>query len=286
MRKVAPLTIIITSRLFEDVLQLLHETAALDIMPLFLDGDGLDVSEKSPGEVVTQADRNAEQRLSAGLTKLLPGSMVIGEETWTKTAPSESAVFGDAPVWAIDPLDGTTAFIEGDPEFAIMVALIQHGKTRAAWIHAPVPGWTAVAEQGSGATLDGVPIRTAVTVEPCDMLGSVRLRFLPDELRGTVTHVIPTFRKVVMTGSSGWDHVAVAQGSRHFSLYYRTLVWDHAAGCLILSEAGGKVARLDGSPYTPLVDSTGLLTACSPETWQIVHQLLLPSVTAEAAGGG
>lgn len=270
------MTLTLTSRLFEDVQALLGETGEQEILPCFRHDDRITVSEKSPGELVTQVDQAAERRLASGLQAILPGARVIGEETWTHGAPVDASVFGDTPVWVIDPLDGTKAFVEGSSEFAIMVALIQSGETLAAWIHAPVPGWTAAAELGSGATLDGAPIHTAPTVDIGSMRGSVRLRFLPPGLRERVEGSIGRFSDVAITGSSGWDHVAVAQGRRHFSLYYRTLVWDHAPGCLIVSEAGGAVARFDGSPYIPLVDLTGLLTACNAETWSTVHQLLLP----------
>jgi fructose-1,6-bisphosphatase/inositol monophosphatase family enzyme len=266
---------LLTSGQFDEVSDLIRETGELDLLPLFRSDRQIDVSEKSPGELVTQADRAAEHRLAAGLHAILPESRIIGEETWGKAAPADAAVFGDAPVWVVDPLDGTGAFVDGDPMFAIMVALIQHGETLASWIHAPVPGWMATAERGAGAFLNGSKMQTASSVERSDMDGSVRLRFLPGPIRQQVIRAIPGFLRVALTGSSGWDHVAVANGERHFSLYYRTLVWDHAPGCLLISEAAGTAARLDGSAYTPLVDTTGLLTACNAETWSLIHDLFL-----------
>jgi fructose-1,6-bisphosphatase/inositol monophosphatase family enzyme len=266
---------LLSSSQLDAVSDLIRETGERELLPLFRTEGQIDVSEKSPGELVTQADRSAEHRLAAGLQAILPASRVIGEETWGKAAPADSAVFGDTPVWVVDPLDGTGAFVDGDPMFAIMVALIQHGETLAGWIHAPVPGWMATAERGAGAFLNGNKMRTAISVKRSDMDGSVRLRFLPDGIRQQVIRAIPGFRRVAMTGSSGWDHVAVANGGRHFSLYYRTLVWDHAPGCLMISESGGVAARLDGSPYTPLVDTTGLLTACNAETWATIHDLFM-----------
>jgi fructose-1,6-bisphosphatase/inositol monophosphatase family enzyme len=236
----------------------------------------LEVTEKSAGEIVTQADRNAEQRLSEGLLSILPGSTVIGEETWQHAGPDIVKSSGDGPVWAVDPLDGTSAFVQGDREFAVMVALILGGETRAAWVHAPVPGWMTVAELGSGAFLDGRRMATAEQSEAAAMQGSVRLRFLPDDLRQSVIRAIPSFRRVALTGSSGWDHVAVANGERHFSLYHRTFVWDHAPGCLIVHEAGGVVARLDGSSYFPLDGRTGLLTANREDSWRMVRSMFLP----------
>jgi fructose-1,6-bisphosphatase/inositol monophosphatase family enzyme len=268
-------TTLLSSSQFDAVGDLMRETGEQEILPLFRTDAQLDVAEKSPGELVTQADRAAELRLAAGLQAILPASRVIGEETWGKAAPADSAVFGDSPVWVVDPLDGTGAFVDGDAGFAIMVALIQHGETLASWVHAPVPGWMATAERGAGALLNGRRMQAASSVDRLAMDGSVRLRFLPDGIRQSVIRAIPGFRTVALTGSSGWDHVAVANGERHFSMYYRTLVWDHAPGCLIITESGGVAARLDGSAYTPLVDTTGLLTACNVETWAMIHDLFL-----------
>jgi len=267
---------LLTDNLYDQVDDLMRETGELDILPLFNSGRQLEVTEKSAGELVTRADREAEQRLAAGLRRILPASRIIGEETWGKAAPADAAMFGDTPVWVVDPLDGTGAFIDGDPGFAIMVALIQSGETLASWIYAPVPGWMATAEAGSGAFLSGRRMKAAGTVERSEMNGSVRLRFLPDDIRQSVVRSIPGFRQVALTGSSAWDHVAIANGERHFSLYYRTLVWDHAPGCLIVSEAGGVVARLDGDAYEPLDDRTGLLTACNVDTWNVAYSVLLP----------
>jgi fructose-1,6-bisphosphatase/inositol monophosphatase family enzyme len=267
---------LLTARHIDRVSDLIRETAEIEILPLFDNAGQLEVTEKSAGEIVTQADRNAERRLSEGLLAILPGSVVIGEETWQQAGPGSVGAFGDRPVWAVDPLDGTSAFVQGDPEFAVMVALILQGEALAAWVHAPVPGWMAVAELGSGAFLDGRRLRTANHVEAASMQGSVRLRFLPDDLRQTVIRAIPSFRRVALTGSAGWDHVAVANSERYFSLYHRTLVWDHAPGCLIVREAGGVVARLDGEQYEPLDDRTGLLTASCEDTWSMVRSMLLP----------
>ena len=267
---------LLTTRHFDRVSELIRETAETEILPLFDNAGQLEVTEKSAGEIVTQADRNAETRLSDGLLAILPGSMVIGEETWQQADPGGDGTFGDGPVWAVDPLDGTSAFVQGDPEFAVMVALILQGETRAAWVHAPVPGWMAIAELGSGAFLDVRRLATAERREASTMQGSVRLRFLPDDLRQSVIRSIPSFRRVALTGSSGWDHVALANGERHFSLYHRTLVWDHAPGCLIVREAGGVVARLNGDPYEPLDGRTGLLAASCEDTWAVVRSMLLP----------
>lgn len=264
------------SNQLEQVGNLLREVALDVVLPGFRADGGVAVHEKSPGEPVTAIDREAERRLIAGLELILPGTPVIGEESWPHGQPLDPDALRNETFWVIDPLDGTGAFAGGDEEFAIMVALIRLGETVASWIHAPVHGWLATAELGSGAFADGRRLQTALPPNDAGTIGSVRLRFLPEQTREHVERAIPAFGTVLLAGSSAWDHVALAGGWRHFSLYYRTLIWDHAPGCLIVSEAGGKVARLDGTPYDPLDNRTGLLTAADAQIWSDIRQRLLP----------
>ncbi len=264
------------SNQFEQVGNLIRDVGAEVILQGFRVDGGVAVHEKSPGEPVTAIDQEAERRLIAGLELILPGIPVIGEETWPHDQPLDPKALRNETFWVIDPLDGTRAFADGDEEFAVMVALVQQGETVASWIHAPIHRWLATAERGSGAFIDGRRLQTAPPPNDAGTIGSVRFRFLPEETRRQIETAIPAFGTVLLAGSSAWDHVALAGGWRHFSLYYRTLIWDHAPGCLIVSEAGGKVARLDGTPYDPLDNRTGLLTAANDEIWSDIRQRLLP----------
>src|ERR1700730_15726265 len=122
----------------EKVGRLIAEIAAAEVMPYFQKLGHGDITEKGPGDLVTVADVAAERRLSAVLTDLLPGSLVVGEEAAAADPGVLEALAGDAPVWVIDPIDGTANFAEGKPVFAVMVALVRRGETVMAWIHDPV----------------------------------------------------------------------------------------------------------------------------------------------------
>lgn len=76
--------------------------------------------------------------------------------------------------------------------------------------------------------------------------------------------------------AAGITYPLVAAGELDFVLCWRTLVWDHAAGTLLVEEAGGRVARLDGSDYEPWSDRTGLVLAADPATHDLVTSLLAP----------
>src|SRR5713226_9430960 len=97
----------------ETVERLIAEIAAEEVMPRFEKLEAGDVSEKSPGDLVTIADVATEHRLTPALIDLLPGSLVVGEEA----AAAEPAVLGrldgDDPVWRVDPIDGTVNYAAG-----------------------------------------------------------------------------------------------------------------------------------------------------------------------------
>src|SRR5258707_15878744 len=128
-----------------------------------------DIRLKRPGDVVTVADVASEQRLATGLAKILPGVPVVGEE----------AVEGDASLldligrrgeacWIVDPLDGTANFAAGKEQFAVIVCLVRDAVTVGAWILDVPKGRMAVALQGQGVTLDGVPVIGAATGRALD----------------------------------------------------------------------------------------------------------------------
>ena len=124
-------------------------------MPRFRKLEPGHVIEKAAGDLVTIADRAAEERLTAALHDLMPGSTVVGEEAVAADAALLDRLLGEQHVWIIDPIDGTTNFIEGRNEFAVMVCLARKGELVASWIHRPVTGATAIAEAGGGAWIDG-----------------------------------------------------------------------------------------------------------------------------------
>ena len=263
--------------MIETVAQLMRRAAAQAILPRFRSLHANEIEEKSPGELVTAADRESETMLTAGLLALLPGSAVLGEEAASTQPDSVQRLSGQADLWVVDPLDGTSNFVEGKPIFSVMVALMRHGETVASWILDPLTDTLAVAQKGGGAWLGGQRIVTTRTVpNDGDLRGAVLTRFLPRELRLSIDTraqcvggILPGLR------CAGHEYPDVATGSQNFVLFWRTEPWDHVPGVLFITEAGGYVARLDDTPYVPLDGGKGLLVAHNRETWQAVARCLL-----------
>jgi fructose-1,6-bisphosphatase/inositol monophosphatase family enzyme len=257
------------------VADLLRAVGAEVVLPAFRHLGQGEVFEKAPGEVVTVADRRAEELLTAGLLDLLPGSVVVGEEAVAADAVILDRLKGAAPVWLVDPIDGTANYAAGREPFAMMIALVRPGRTEAAWIYEPVGDTMAYGSAGGGAYVDGVRVAAP---EPGPVLrGAVPGKYFPQALRDKIRMraSTPGVEIVASEHCAGREYRDLLVGRRDFVMFWRTLPWDHVPGTLLVREVGGVVRRLDGSPYEVGEDGHGLLVAVSEDAWQAVHAALL-----------
>jgi fructose-1,6-bisphosphatase/inositol monophosphatase family enzyme len=247
----------------------MREAATCYLRPRFRALATEDIWEKSPGEVVTVADQECENALSDRLRAAVPGSVVIGEEAAAEDPSLLRHLSGEQPVWLLDPLDGTGAFASGSPDYGVMAALVVNSETVLAIIHQPEHSRTFVAERGGGAYETESGERVAVRRSSSSLHGAVMKRFLPADIRVVIEHNEHRFATLEpQATAASIEYPALAKGDGDFMLYWRTLPWDHAPGALLLSEAGGVVARLDGAAYDPTDRREGLLAAGSPEAWR------------------
>jgi fructose-1,6-bisphosphatase/inositol monophosphatase family enzyme len=262
----------------DDVSGLLRDVAGTVVLPRFRRLRAEDVREKGPGDLVTVADQEAERALSRGLTRLLPGSTVVAEESVAADPALLHRLAGDGPVWVVDPLDGTANFAAGRTPFVMMVALLRDGEAAAAWILDVADDRLTVAEAGSGTYVDGVRVKArADDPGPGGLRGAVNTRYLPDHLRFEAASHAERFAAVTPgRHCAGWEYPAVATDDQQFTLFWRVLPWDHVPGALILTEAGGTVRHLDGSGYRATDREPGLLIAPNEGVWQTVRDTLFP----------
>ncbi|HET9517334.1 MAG TPA: inositol monophosphatase family protein [Actinoplanes sp.] len=266
------------TQMIDEVGALIREVASEVVLPRFQCLTADEVHEKAPGDVVTIADQEAERLLTAGLARLLPGSVVVGEEAVAADPEVLRRLDGNGAVWLVDPVDGTANFAAGRAPFAVMVALIRDGTPVAGWILDVLGDRLAVAEAGSGAFVDGVRVRTRTDAPPAAQLrGSVASWYLPDELRAEVAQR-GTRLGAMLPGKhcAGCEYPAVVDDSQQFTCFWRVLPWDHVPGALFVTEAGGLVQHLDGTPYRPATQRRGLLVAANADIWHTVRATLLP----------
>ncbi len=263
--------------MIDEVVSALREVAQELVLPRFQNLAVGDVMEKSPGDLVTIVDQEAEAALTPRLAGLLHGSLVVGEEAVAADHLVLERIGDPGPVWVIDPIDGTGNFAAGREPFAMMVALLRKGEPVLSVIYEPVPGTVCTAEAGSGAFIDGTRITMDSSPPKLDELhGSLSVKYLPETLREQVLSRA-TELKSWSRGQhcAGREYPEVVRGKQDFTLFWKSLPWDHAPGALLVREAGGVVKHFDGSEYDPAQPKQGLLACRSDEVFDLVRRTLL-----------
>lgn len=263
------------------VARIIREIAAAEILPRWRNLGGDDVVVKTvPGDIVTIADRAAEEHLSKRFADLLPGSHVVGEEGVHADPSVAKHLSSGAPVWVIDPIDGTSAFASGEPDFAVMVALVQSGELVAGWILAPVSGEMHMSELGAGVwrERDGQRVRLPrpeIPAETSNLVGILGRRAMTDARRSLIASRAGNFGGLRDVSCAGIDYPRLLSGEVHFAVYNKSEPWDHLPGLAMVSELGFVFSKHDGSRYIPGDNVGGLVVAPSAEVADAIRRQLL-----------
>ena len=257
------------------VAQIIRDVAKAEVMPRFRNLDASDISEKSPKNFVTTADIEAEKRLAQDLTALLPGSVAIGEESVEDDPSLLDALNEDLPVWILDPVDGTGNFAAGKACFALIVAYCVGGETLAGWIHDPINDVTVWAVKGEGAWIGDQRLKIDGTIPIEKMSGSLGPR-LRHRMCNTWGYAEDDTR-LIRYKCVGMEYLDLARGVLQFARYAGKIKpWDHAAGILIHTEAGG-YSQLSGGitgdylTTAGIIDNSSLLLAPNSPAWKQLH---------------
>lgn len=251
--------------LHSQVAMLMRRVAADVVTPRFRTLAAHEIADKGAGEIVTCADHEAEAALRDGLARLDVDARIVGEEACAAD-PSLLDGIGHGRVWLIDPLDGTANFAAGRQPFGMMIALVEDGVPMAGWMLDPVSGRLCEAVRGAGATIDGRPVRARGTgaARPVASLGT---QFMDAPRRAAVHAAAETrFDLESIPRCAAESYPRLVLGRNDVALFQRILPWDHAAGLLFLTEAGGHATHWDGTAYRIGSASTGVLLAASEQS--------------------
>jgi fructose-1,6-bisphosphatase/inositol monophosphatase family enzyme len=248
---------------------LLRTAARSEVMPRFQRLEAGEIRSKTgPLDLVTEADEAAERMITAGLHRIFPGCVVVGEEA----ASADPSLLGKIEhadlAFVVDPVDGTQNYAAGLPLFGVMAAAMVRGEIVASVIHDPIVDDSAMALRGEGAWVETASgkrrdLRVAAPVDIAHMSGSAGWRFLPREQREAVLRNLPKVAAAFDMRCAAHQYRMLAGGHCHFLMSNKLMPWDHAPGWLLHREAGGYSARFDGTPYTPTRTTGGLI--CTPD---------------------
>jgi len=248
--------------MINEVEAIIRRVGAEQVMARFRQLEAGDINEKSgPGDLVTIADRECELGLIPEL-QAIRNVPVVGEEGVAMNPSLVDAVANPEGAWIVDPVDGTSNFVDGSPDFAVMVAYAEQGASVAAWVWLPVPDVMVVAERGSGAfrTEAGNQQQVLAPTNGDRQRGIVKDKWVGDDERARFAAATQPIERIPDRRCAGVEYLDLVDGGFELLTYWRTHPWDHAPGTLIATEAGLVSRRFDGSDYRVGAPDVGLIT--------------------------
>jgi len=239
------------------------------------DLEGLTITRKRHADFVTEVDKAAEQAIIDILLKAYPDHAILAEESGAQgTARAEYT-------WIIDPLDGTTNFIHGFPQYAVSIALRHKENTEQAVVYDPARNELFTATRGRGAFLDDKRLRVSKRTVMSDALIATGFPFREfqhlDTYLAMFRDLMPKVAGIRRPGAAALDLAWVAAGRLDGFWEMGLAPWDMAGGALLIQEAGGLVGDLRGE--TGYLDS-GNIVGGSPKIFVQLLQALAPYIPA------
>ena len=231
--------------MLERLRTLVKQIAQTEVMPRFLRVGGC---EKQDGSILSEADLAAQAAFVRGLPAIIDAP-VLGEEMGEQ-AQRDLWLHNYDGLWVVDPIDGTTNFVNGFPHFALSAAFMRQGRPQLAVIYNPVSGECFSAQQGCGAFMNGrcLPLTGGGKRLHCAIAG-VEIKYLRSGKLSSRMNTLSPVRSIRSMGSSTLDWCYLAAGRMDVYVHGGQKLWDYAAGVLILTEAGGCLATLEGDDF-------------------------------------
>ncbi len=235
--------------------------------------DHLTVTKKSHADYVSEVDRAAERIIIDSLLEAYPSHAILAEESGTQ---GESEY-----VWIIDPLDGTTNFLHGVPQYAVSIALQHNGVLTQAVVYDPTKNDLFTATRGRGAFLNDKRIRVSKRKVMADSLIGTGFPYTNFEHMDAYIDILRDIMQksagLRRPGAASLDLAWTAAG--RYDGFFETALkpWDIAAGALLITEAGGMVSNLHGSADAFL--KSGHICAGNPDIHAQLLHIIAPHLT-------
>jgi myo-inositol-1(or 4)-monophosphatase len=238
----------------------------------------LDVRAKGQNDFVTEIDMQAEREIIEIVRKSYPEHAFLAEESGHSHTGEQEFV------WIIDPLDGTTNFMHGFPQFAVSIGVQRRGRMEHGVVYDPLRQELFTTSRGDGAQLDGKRIRVSGhTGLERALVGTgfpyrSNLHWL-DNYMGMFKAVTQETSGIRRPGAAALDLAYVAAGRLDAFWELGLSPWDTAAGTLLITEAGGMVGTLTGAEYK----QQGHIVAGSPKVYAALLETLKPFIPSDLA---
>ncbi|VAW60630.1 Inositol-1-monophosphatase [hydrothermal vent metagenome] len=233
------------------------------------------IEVKAPNDFVTQVDRKAEEVILEALQKAYPQHGILAEESGRQNEDSEYQ-------WIIDPLDGTTNFLHGFPQYAVSIGLQYRGRMEVAVVFDPIKNELFTAARGDGAQLNDRRLRVT---QNKGLRGALLGTGFPFKQPQHLDAYLETFKAVHAdtagirrAGSAALDLAYVAAGRLDGFWEIGLSPWDMAAGVLLIREAGGIITDFSGEGNYL---KTGNIVAAASTVYPALYEAIKPHFTAD-----
>ena len=235
------------------------------------DVEHLKITTKQQSDFVTEVDKAAEAAIIDVLREAYPDYGILAEESGLTAGEGAGSEYQ----WIIDPLDGTTNFIHGFPQYAVSIALAHKGQLNQAVVYDTTRNEMFTASKGGGAFLNERRIRVTKCLKLEDSLLGTGFPFRVfdhvDAYLGIFKELTQRTSGIRRTGAASLDLAYVASGRLDGFWEFGLSPWDMAAGCLLISEAGGLIGDLSGGESYM---KTGNLVAGTPKIFSQLLQII------------
>ncbi len=256
---------------FLDAVEAIARSGAAALMQHWRRLEAHEIDEKARNDFVTAADRASEDAITALVRERFPDHRILAEESgWTGSADD-----GTAPVWVIDPLDGTTNFVHGFPHFAVSIGVLVEQRPTFGVVLDPVKGDIFRAGPKVGATWNGAPCRISAR---SSLAGALLSTGFPFRAHPYLDPYLAIFRDVFLgakavrrPGAAALDLAYVACGIFDGFFEFQLSPWDMAAGAALVREAGGMITDMDGSD--DFLESGDVLCGTPGVCADLLHQV-------------
>lgn len=233
------------------------------------------VREKGPADLVTEADLASQDTIRQIVLGAFPDHGFLAEEGFVADESPRIAGQKNDLRWIVDPLDGTTNYVHGVPNYAVSIALERNGDPLVGTVYDPTADECFSAAAGHGATCNGKTLHVSDVGRLSEAMIAVSFSAKVDRGDQEIGDFIEVMLKAQATrrmGSSALNLCYVAAG--RFDAYWATTtkIWDIAAGALLVREAGGQITAIDGGPL--ILERPQFIAAATPALHRELRELL------------
>ena len=248
-----------------EIKSIFFDLSRKSILPKYKNLKDDEIKIKGNNDIYTVVDIIIEKKLKKILNKLLPGSLFVGEESYSNSIDIIKKYNEKKYCWTVDPLDGTKNFVKGIDRFAVMLSLSFSKQILQSWIYKPLTDEFSYAIYKEGAFINNkkIIINRNRSIDQC--VGSISLKYWDHKYFNKMKKIKNDFLEIKSLGCIAFEYIDIIKSLRDFAILSKLSPWDHLPGILLLREAGGFDSYFDNGNYNHCLEKKNLIVASNAQ---------------------